>query len=104
MPRAALAAADPPDEPTPGHVTPSTTTTSISASPMVGQNVHFMGHGSAECMAAIVTRLCPDIPGSPNRNRCELVIFSPITPHPLYMTAEYDTNRGGQTWHHLGHP
>jgi hypothetical protein len=72
-------------------------------SPYVGQTVHFVGQGSEVCMAAIITRLVPPSPGVPHNDRCELVIFSPITPHPLYMTAEHDESCSYTSWHWI-HP
>ena|SRR5947209_1947842 len=103
MPRTALASAEPPEDPDPVTFTTTTTATTLSASPYVGQIVHYMGHGSAECMAAIIKRIVPTTPGLPEVDRAELAIFSPITPHPLCLTAEHDEARGYTTWHWI-HP
>jgi hypothetical protein len=75
----------------------------LSPIPWVGQRVHFLGQGSSECMAAIIKRVVPPTPGLPPNDRCELVIFSPITPEPLSITAEHDETRRWTTWHWI-HP
>lgn len=76
----------------------------FSAVPWLGQRVHFLGQGASECMTAIIIRILPVSPGLPDTQRCELVVFSPVTPHPIYIVAERDeVNRGYSTWHRI-HP
>lgn len=73
------------------------------AVPRVGMIVHYMGAGSTECMAAIIARVCPVPDGVPNRSQCELRVFSPMSPNPSGVTAEYDPGRAGRTWHYMDH-
>jgi len=76
----------------------------LSPIPWLGQRVHFLGQGASECLAGMIIRIIPPAPGLPDTDRCELTVFSPVTPHPVFVTAERDeTGRGYSTWHRI-HP
>lgn len=71
--------------------------------PWLGQRVHFLGQGASQCMIGIVINIPAPTPGLPDNRRVDLAVFNPVTPHPIYVTAEHDDGRGYSTWHRI-HP
>jgi hypothetical protein len=67
--------------------------------PTVGRAVHYVAHGTTDCVAAIITKVFPEPTDGQPVGRCELVVFSSDRPSPLYRNADLVATGSVDSWH-----